>query len=295
MKAKKKPLGTRAQIRAGKEKSRRIATAIFLLIILSTVTISVYFACTILSPSTSFSFPEPTIQFKPENANPEFRAAIVDQLSLTYPNQTFVEAAANTLKQARYTVDYYAGENVTVGFFRNLPMRGYNVIVLRVHSTAGLLSGNGTVETSVCLFSSELVSSSKYVYEQFTCALVGVFFLPHHEGDPEYFGISDVFVRDNMDGKFDNTLIFMMGCEGLTNTLMANAFLARGARACIGWNGPVLSAKTDATTTTALEHLFVNRQTIDSALEQTWSELGPDPEYKSIMIYYPREAGNQII
>jgi len=297
MKAEKKQVGIKAHRsrRAEKRRERRIAKAIFLIIVLSTGALSAYFAYTILNSSTSSSFPEPTLKFKLENANPEFRAAIVDQLSLTSPNQTFVEVAANTLERAGYTVDYYAGENVTVGFYRDLPMQDYNVIILRVHSTGDLVSGSSTVETSVCLFSSELVSSSKYVSEQFTCALVGVYFLPRHEGDPEYFGVSNVFVKDNMNGKFNNTLIIMMGCEGLTNTLMANAFLAKGARACIGWNGPVLQAETDATTTTLLNHLFVNRQTIDSALEQTFSEMGPDPQYNTIMIYYPPEAGNQII
>jgi len=281
--------------RARKRRGMRIAKAILLITVLSSGALAAYFTYTILNSSSSPSFPEPTMQFKPENANPKFRAAIVDQLSLTYPNQTFIEAAVNTLEQAGYTVDYYAGENVTVGFYRDLPVQDYNVIILRVHSTCDLLSGSSTTETSVCLFSSELVSSSKYVSEQFTCALVGVYFLPRHEGDSEYFGISNVFVRDNVNGRFNNTLIVMMGCEGLTNTLMADAFLARGAMACIGWNGPVLQAQTDATTTTLLDHLFVERQTIVSALKQTYSELGADPEYKSIMIYYPESAANQII
>ncbi|MCJ7767042.1 hypothetical protein MUP79_01440 [Candidatus Bathyarchaeota archaeon] len=107
MKAEKKRAGIKAQIRAENERDRRIATAVFLAVILVSAALSAYFGYTILNPSAPADSVEPTLQFKPENPNPELKAAIVDQLSLTFPNQAFVEAAANTLKQAGYTVDYY--------------------------------------------------------------------------------------------------------------------------------------------------------------------------------------------
>ena len=31
-------------------------------------------------------------------------------------------------------MDYYPGEQVTVDFYRTLPLRGYDVLILRVHS-----------------------------------------------------------------------------------------------------------------------------------------------------------------
>jgi len=64
------------------------------------------------------------------------KAAIVDQLSLKFPNQTYVETATDILEQARYMKDHHPSENVTVEFFRNLPTHRYNMIILRVHSTA---------------------------------------------------------------------------------------------------------------------------------------------------------------
>jgi hypothetical protein len=75
---KKKRFGTKAQIRAEKEKERRIATAIFLTIILSSVAFSAYFGYAILNSSPELSFAGPTSQFKPENATPDLKAAIVD-------------------------------------------------------------------------------------------------------------------------------------------------------------------------------------------------------------------------
>ena len=107
MKTEKKRVGTKAEIKAIKEKERRIATAIFLVFILLIVIFSSYFTYNFLNqPQNQTTNP----------ASSQLKAAIVDQLSLTFPNQTFIETATNTLKQAGYTVDYYPGEKVTVEF-----------------------------------------------------------------------------------------------------------------------------------------------------------------------------------
>ena len=116
MKIKKKRVRTKAEIRVVKNRERRIATVIFLAFILLIVVFSFYFTYNFLN------------QPKNQTTNPassQSKAAIVDQLSLTYPNQTFIETATNTLKQAGYSVDYYPGEKVTVEFYRNLPTHGY--------------------------------------------------------------------------------------------------------------------------------------------------------------------------
>ncbi|MCJ7424581.1 hypothetical protein MUP01_09995, partial [Candidatus Bathyarchaeota archaeon] len=171
MKAEKKRVGIKAQIRAERERGRRVATAIFLAIVLASAALSAYFGYTILNPSTPLNSIEPTLQFKPENPNPKLKAAIVDQLSLTMPNQAFMETTANTLKQAGYTVDYYAGEQATVDFFGSLPEHGYGLIVLRVHSTATQV---GAVEGPITFFTSERASQGKYVYEELAGRIRGV-------------------------------------------------------------------------------------------------------------------------
>jgi hypothetical protein len=225
-----------------------------------------------------------------------FKAGIVDHLSLTRPNQTFIETATTILKQAGYNVDYYSGEEVTVEFYRNLPTHGYKIIILRVHSTATLRSGTTQyVETSVSLFTSEPVSTTKYIYEQLTGRLVRVFYLPFHEGNPSYFGITSNFVRDCMNGRFDDAIIIMMGCDGLRNVEMAKAFIDKGAKVYIGWNGPVLASHTDYATIRLLEHLLIQKQTINQALLETHLEAGVDPAHKSLLIYYPPEAKDQTI
>lgn len=293
MKAEKKRVGTKAQIRAENERGRRVATAIFLAIILASAALSAHFGYTILNPSTSPNSIEPALQFKPEDPNTKLKAAIVDQLSLTFPNQTFVETATNTLEQAGYTVDYYPGERVTVEFYRNLPTHGYKIIILRVHSSATWVQGT---KAPVVLFTSERISQTKYVYEQLNGQLVWVTF-SDEEGKKGiiYFGINPLFVTQSVKGSFQNTAIIMMGCEGLNNTLMAKAFVEKGAKVYVSWNQGVSVSHTDTATVSLLQKLVAERQTVKQAVYDTMIEVGLDPAYGSMLGYYPARVGNQTI
>ena len=49
------------------------------------------------------------------------KAAIVDQLSVSMPNQTFVNEAVELLEKTGFTVDYYPANKVTIDFYRHLP------------------------------------------------------------------------------------------------------------------------------------------------------------------------------
>jgi cell division protein FtsB len=284
MNTKEKRVGTKAEIRAIKNRERRIATTIFLVFILLIVIFSSYFTYNFLNqPQNQTTTP----------ASSQLKAAIVDQLSLTFPNQTFIETATNTLKQAGYAVDYYPGEKVTVEFYRNLPTHGYSIIILRTHSSASGLGGTQRVEIPVVLFTSELYSNTKYVYEQLANQVVQVSYnVPE---PPYYFAIDPSFVTSSTTGKFQNTLVIMMGCEGLDNTFMAEAFVEKGAKVYVGWNQPVSASHTDTATTQLLQHFLVEKLTLKQSVQETFKEVGFDPIYKSLLIYYPLEAGEQTI
>lgn len=209
------------------------------------------------------------------------KAAIVDHLSLTMPNQTFVETATNILKQAGFTVDYYKGEEVTVEFYRNLPTHGYSLIILRVHSTP------------LSLFTSEPYNKNKYVWEQLTDQLTRAKYF--QEDEDAFFGITAQFVRSSMKGRFNNSTIIMMGCLGLTFSDTAEAFIGRGAKTYVSWNNFVLASHTDLATTRLLQHLITEQQTVKQAVDDTMIEVGPDPIYNSQLLYYPLETGSYTI
>jgi len=231
---------------------------------------------------------------QPVSSTSEHKAAIVDHLSLTCPNQTFIETATNMLKQAGYTVDYYPGEEITVEFYRNLPTHRYGLVILRVHSAATRLSESAEyVEAPVSFFTSENYSVNKYAWEQLTeQLLMASYSMPQ---PPYYFAITPEFVTSCTNGKFQNTIIIMMGCEGLSNTKMAEALVAKGAKIYIGWNASVSASHTDTETIRLLQHLLTEGQTLSEAVAETLPEVVPDQAYKSKLGFYPFEARNYTI
>jgi len=287
MKVKEKPVGTKAQIRAMEEREgrRALTVAIALLIIIIFVSGFIIYS-TFYSSSEEDALPEPTLQFRPTNFNPELKATVVDQLSLTAPNEAFVQEVASILTEANYTVDYYGGEKVTVNFYRNLPTGGYELLVLRVHS-APLFEDDKEIPI-IDLFTSEPYSTSKHIPEQINHELVKAFY---YEGSPEYFGITPAFIKNRMKGTFNNATIIMMGCDGLKYNSTAQAFIEKGAKAYISWSGPVSANHTDVTTVHLLQHLLIEKCTIREAVIQALVNVGgPDPTYKSILKFYPFEG-----
>jgi hypothetical protein len=282
---KKKQDGTKAKIRAEKERERRRALGTFLAFILLVVVFSAYVTYTSLNPPQNRKINQMSFQFK---------AAIVDQLSLTLPNQTFAETATSMLKQAGYTVDYYPGEKVTVDFYRDLLNKGYGLLILRVHS-APFKESNETF-----FFTSQPYSKTQYVNEQLTdqvkIAYPQMTTQEFSSGNyPKYFAIGSEFVEATSETRLGNTTIIAMGCDGLTYPRMAEAFVEKGAKAYMGWDGSVTSEYTDRATTNLLKHLIQDKQIMQQAVENTMKEVRPDSESRSTLSYYPLEVGEQII
>ena len=232
-----------------------------------------------------------------QTAPPE--AAIVDHLSFTgQPNETFVNTCINILEDGGLTSAYHKGEDVTVDFYRNLPSCGTRLIILRVHSAIMKVNGEIIPPPLLGLFTSEPYLGAEDAYEKYredveNDRLVRAFFT---EGGAEYFGIVPEFVEESMKGEFENTAIIMMGCEGLgyeglTYTGMAEAFVKKGAKAYISWDGPVGVNHTDQATIQLLQSLILENQTIREAVE----EISQDPEYNSKLDFYPDGVGNDRI
>jgi len=271
MKTKKKPHRIKQ-----KERKKHIAISIIAAVILVTIiSVSSFLANSKLNQAINLPY--------------QFKAAIVDHLSVAQQNQTFIQSATNTLRQAGYTVDYYPNENVTVEFYRDLPTHGYGLIILRVHSTTG-----GYL--SVALFTSEHYSSSEYRDEQLADRLVPVAYSPEDAARGEgYFGITPAFVKSSMNGNFAKTVIIMMGCEGLNNTKMAQAFVEKGAKVYIGWNKMVSASHTDIAIAHLLQHFLTEKLTLKESVRETFREVGFDPAFSSLLIYYPLEVGDLTI
>jgi len=215
-----------------------------------------------------------TIFLLPTNQTFQPKAVIIDQAVITEGfNPAFTNPVTNILEEAGYIIDYYKGAEVTVEFYKNLPKHGYSIIIIRTHSRP----------TGIC--TGEQYEKTKYVSEQLNGQLIQIFVTTE-----SYFGITATFVEDSMRGKFRNSTILMMGCDGLSETTMAEAFVGRGAKVYIGWRQSVLADHTDITTELLLKHLITERKTIEQAVTQTMKEVGPYP----ILGYYPPGADDLI-
>jgi hypothetical protein len=219
------------------------------------------------------------------------KAAIIDQLSLTYPNNTFWQTANTLFYNAGWRMYYYAGGALsdTVDFYRNLPQQGFKIIILRVHTALNPETG------TLAIFTSEEWDDTKatttYLTDILNDRLAKVAIT---ENATPYFGLTPNFIKA-MNGNFQNAIIIAMGCDTLTNTKMAQAFIEKGAKAYIGWTGPVSAPHTDTATQQLLTHLITEQKTINQAIQETINEVGEDPTYKSTLSYYPTEAANQKI
>ena len=201
------------------------------------------------------------------------KAAIIDQLSSShlsqtsrYPNQTFIDLARGLLGQRFDTIDYYA-DNASVENYKQLPSKGYKVIIWRAHSALNMDSKYVAISTS----DRELLTS----YDQYMQN--GQLTLCNITGDPYlYFAINPRFIREVMSGRFDDTVIMMMSCNGLKAgyTETAAAFQEKGARVLISWDGWISSADNDDATAHLLNYLVAENNTVNDA-------VGKIPEYSS--------------
>lgn len=210
------------------------------------------------------------------------KAVIIDQLNLTFPNQSFINETTKILEQAGYNVDYYPEEKVTIELYKDLPK--YNVVILRVHS---VLRGK-----EISFFTSEYYDRSKYVQQQLFGKISKLTVSEIEKGKEEnvtfYFGITSEFIKD-LDKKFDRSIIIAMGCNGLKYPETAKIFVDNGAKVFIGWNGDVTNTYADKTTIYLLRFIFIDKYTYNESIDKTLKEIGRDPIYGSIPIYYPLE------
>ncbi len=214
------------------------------------------------------------------------KAAIIDQLSSSqldkvsrFPNPVFVETAKQLLYKRFPEVEYYS-DNATVDQYRYLPSLGYELIVWRVHSA--LDEENHFV--AVC--SSERYNPEKY--QQYSGSQLT---LCNITNDPNlYFAITPNFVHECMSGKFKDTIIILMSCNGLKERFhkTADAFIEKGARVFISWDGWIRPSDNDHAITLLLEYLINENNTIRDAVDKV-----PDYYYMSVpcaLGCYPREA-----
>jgi hypothetical protein len=213
------------------------------------------------------------------------KAAIIDQLSSSrltetsrFRNQTFVNTAKELLYKRFPEVDYYS-DNATVDQYKSLPSLGYRLIIWRVHSALD------EDDYFIAISSSERYDPQKYnQYSADQLTLCNI------NGDPNlYFAITPKFVEECMSGRFEDTVIVFMSCNGLKQgyTETAETFVEKGVKAWISWNGWIGPSDNDHAITLVLDSLINKNNTISEAVHKI-------PSYfstlygSSTLNYHPR-------
>jgi len=226
-------------------------------------------------------------QPSPDNAG-GLKAVIVDQLSSVKENEQFIGNVTEELEDYGFEVNLYQGANVTVELYRKLATHGYKLIIFRAHS--GLLAENEQVKDRTVLFTNEEYRQFDHYEDQLQDRLV---MARVGEGYPMVFGIPPKFIKESMPGKFDDSVVIMMGCSGLFMRDLAGAFVDKGASVYVGWNGSVELNYVDEATAYLVTQLCSGNMTVKEAVASTMRVIGPDPKHKAGLEYYPSDSGDR--
>lgn len=216
---------------------------------------------------------------------PLLRAAIVDQLSVHYPSSEFTAIVDGMMRQAGFKVDVYGPERVTVNLYGALPTNGYRLVVFRVHGGVS----EDMEGRPVGLFTTEPYSEMQYSLEQLS-DLVGS--AQAFNSSEPVFAVTPKFIREKSVMDYDGAVIVLTGCYGLYSRELPEAFLDRGASVVIGWDRLVSMGHTDEAMLVLLRMMLIERMSIGEAVEATMREVGPDPDYGSVLSYYPLEKSS---
>jgi hypothetical protein len=99
-------------------------------------------------------------------------------------------------------------------------------------------------------------------------------------GDPTlYVAITPIFIEQAMTGRFQDTVIVLMSCNGLQQDYLktAQALEAKGAKVIISWDNWVSTSDNDYATSLLLQYLIDENDTVSVAVGKLWpfpSEFG---------------------
>ncbi len=219
-------------------------------------------------------------------------AAIIDQLSSSYPNQVLTEEITRYLGDYGFQVDYYHGDDVTVDFYRELASLEHNLLIIRSHSGTFNYSGDIERDMMTCLFTTEPYNKWEYIGEQISDQILRA---SVDEGESVFFAIAPKFITESMKGRFNDTVVIINGCSGLYSLDLAEAFMDKGASAIIAFDESVNLDYSDEVTLFLIENLFSNGLTVAQAVDTSMTEKGPDPDSDAVLRYYPQNIGDSNI
>jgi len=209
------------------------------------------------------------------------KALIIDQLYYDFPNDDFHKKATKYFQAAGYSVDIITTEDVTVEYYKNLPSMHYKFIVIRTHGA------DNEDESEVVLFTGEKYTEQKYIQEQLfgqvkkATPLLEVAYNVESNQESNWVVVNDTYrymsspavgstysenaffaispkMIESMQGKFNDTIFVLGGCNTLSNPSLAKALVEHGAAEVFGWDASVGNIHNDYAMLYFLEQFLIN-------------------------------------
>jgi hypothetical protein len=267
---KSKPEGIKRDVYSYKKRTRLISTAVTCIIIFSLIALISYYLTSYFAGSNC------PINENNGDLNDNLpRAALIDALYSTHPNQEFTESLNQTLRETGFELDVFQGTEVTVDFLKKMP-NGYKLIILRMHSALG-------TNNQLYLFTGELYSIGKYTQEQYLELVKEAYAT---QDSQSVFAVNWGFIKRCMTKKFNGTLVIAMGCDGTLDSWIIEEFINQGAVGYVAWTGPVLMSHSDEATLHLIQALYTEKLQLEEAVEKTNDQVGEDPEWGVILKCY---------
>ena len=237
-----------------------------------------------VEPKQTSSMVEKTVEPTPQLELTK-KAVIIDQLYDEFPNEFFHKHAVDYLNQGGYDVDVVTTKDITVDFYKKLPSMNYEYIVMRTHSM--VIYGDNP---SSWIFTGEKYTESKYIQDQLSGHLSpGVPFLIRAAEDMgleearkhRLFMIGDKLINDLMVGEFPNSVVLIGGCDSLSHTFLADAFMGRGASAVLGWDGLVDLQNNDTVILRFLKDVMIDNKLVEEAVSDVMGDYNNKLYYTS--------------
>ncbi len=221
------------------------------------------------------------------------KAVILDQLYEDFPNEAFQNKATEYLEAAGYQVELYTTDEITVDFYKRLPLMNYEFIVLRTHGGVGLEGGSTTLTTGEKFQENQ---HFKEILNEQIGASIPIFRMAEIQGESDevirensYFDINSKLVDNAMEGRFSDTVLVIGGCSALNSTILAESFVSRGVSSVVGWSGLVGDKDNDRITLEFLKKVLVNDIEIDDAIDSVMNNYSNSLEKNSILLHYSAE------
>jgi hypothetical protein len=104
---------------------------------------------------------------------------------------------------------------------------------------------------------------------------------------PEFVSAQSVVGQaTDMEGRFDDTVIIMMGCSGIAMEDMARAFIDKGASVYLAWDRSVELYYVDEAAPYLISQLCSEELTVREAVNNTMDVIGPDPNHGAELLFY---------